>query len=152
MSLYFYSVNAAIAYAICRDFFGEYRVYAAEAFATDNPPSSDPQDIHWEMARHAVARDKGYTKFLQLRATLQTIATRKVQEGSLTPAQLELITEILARATPEEYHPVIYVILRSGIGSDRLEAVTDKPRDDSQEWIIHHLRDEDFEVVVTRLP
>ena len=153
-----YSTNPFLKLFINEKFLGDiHYVWCSEAFDSTKlatystlahmPPSSDPCAIYRQLKDDVQRQDKHSAKIQATKASLQSLAIRWRDDGTITDDQMEEIAYMVTNASFDYWRPLVYIIPRDAINA-RLQVVPPAKRASLRvEYIIPDLRRNEFDII-----
>ncbi|MEA2599053.1 MAG: hypothetical protein QOF89_45 [Acidobacteriota bacterium] len=122
--LVLYSVNTLLAYRINEQFYQQihfvwcnpyFSATSPRAIDVQMPPSSTPYDICRKYLEDIARGDRHSSSFRDNRAGLETGMRLKLAEGVITEEQFQELDDIVAKASLDEFRPLLYIIPFEGV-------------------------------------
>lgn len=164
MTALLYSINPWIIYKLTLEYRKVFHVYVAPSFnpIETNPESSRPSAIHKLYTEYALWGERSGRKTIKkvtditqrfVFAMTGLIGKPDVDGREVTQVKVDEIQKLLAKAQPEAFRPVLYLLPREPF-EVRLQDVpaARRPSEKSIEWTVYPLMEGEFEVVETLLP
>jgi len=115
-----YSTHTYLKYRMEEDYRGQHYAWCSPIFdgrklnryalGANQPPSADPAAIYEDLHRAVKTNDEHNAKLIGQKKILPALGLKWLEDGHITDAQAEEIVAVAARATFQEWRPIILVI------------------------------------------
>ena len=151
----YYSTSTRLSYRITKRYFGgHFYVYCTEDYDPEvtNPHLSSLAALYQYYRAVAEGDDRGSDKVFALRSKLKEAGLHRRDNGEIAQASYDALAWEADNSHSRDFAPILYLIRRDAV-RDRLQEVTVDKRanPDSIEYIIDGLREEEFELIVSRI-
>jgi len=153
-SNYLYSVNTYLAYTINEKYYmGIHYVWCTSRFdEKDNPPSSNPKDIIWNLTNDVVRGDKHSAQIRQNRKGLLTGVDAKHRDGMIDDFTKGELQYIIQNAEINSFKPILYVINKNAVSRILIRPpVTERAAFFSEEYEIEELKTNQFDIIELKI-
>lgn len=162
MGLLLYSTNAWITWHIKKMFYDDvHYVWCSEYFdpqaqgvdhsASLIPVSSSPAEIYRRLEADIKSEDTHSESISRIRSSMIAVATRWSNNNEISEESYQEIVSLLEISTFKSFRPMIYVIPKSAVSADRIEAVPMEERAGAgPEYRIAALRGSEFDLIRIR--
>ena len=159
MGLLLYSTNAWITWHIKKTFYDDvHYVWCSEYFdpqaqgvdhaASLIPVSSSPAEIYRRLEADIKSEDTHSESISRIRSSMTAAATRWLNDSKISQESYEEIISLLEISGFKDFRPMIYVIPKSAVKADQIEAVPPEERAGAgPEYRIATLQGSEFDLI-----